>query len=260
MKRKYLKTLAKETTIGPQNDSDVRKTSTTRINTAPCFLQSFPPVCNKCGDSWPWGNTIILLLVIVTILIITVGIVASSSWSLSSSSATNDQHQNCSRERCHFGQDLEFIDQSFLPVFSVLAMLTFFSTWLSGKLYQYCRNNQFWASSYPPTQLHPNRPTLWKIFIAASRDLIEATCLLRKYFPQPSFKSTLSTVPYFTLKRPHMDRAAIILTLLDPEGGGRSAPSRANVNTHKNQWVEILIIFCIFLREAVKNYLADFFR
>lgn len=49
-----------------------------------------------------------------------------------------DQHQNCSRERCHFGQDLEFIDQSFLPVFSVLAMLTFFSTWLSGKLYQYC--------------------------------------------------------------------------------------------------------------------------
>ena len=163
------------------------------------------------------GQHIIILLVIVTILIITVGIVASSSWSLSSSSATNDQHQNCSRERCHFGQDLEFIDQSFLPVFSVLAMLTFFSTWLSGKLYQYCRNNQFWASS----QLDPKRPTLWKIFIAASRDLIEATCLLRKYFPQPSFKSTLSTVPYFTLKRPHMDRAAIILTLLDPEGGGQ---------------------------------------
>ena len=166
-----------------------------------------------------------------------------------------DQHQHCSRERCHFGQDLEFIDQSFLPVFSVLAMLTFFSTWLSGKLYQYCRNNQFWASSYPPTQLDPNRPTLWKIFIAASRDLIEATCLLRKYFPQPSFKSTLSTVPYFTLKRPHMDRAAIILTLLDPEGGGRSAPSRANVITHKNQWVEILIIFCIFLSSCICIFL-----
>ena len=57
-----------------------------------------------------------------------------------------------------------------------------------------------------------------------------------------------------------MDRAAIILTLLDPEGGGRYAPSRAKVITHKNQWVEILIILCIFLREAVKNYLADFFR
>ena len=42
---------------------------------------------NKCGYSWPWGNTIILLLVIVTILIITVGIVVviiGNTWSLTS--------------------------------------------------------------------------------------------------------------------------------------------------------------------------------
>ena len=37
-----------------------------------------------------------------------------------------DQHQNCSRERCHFGQDLEFIDQSFLPVFFSINNANFF--------------------------------------------------------------------------------------------------------------------------------------
>ena len=201
---------------------------------------------NKCGDSWPWGNTIILLLVIVTILIITVGIVVviiGNTWSLTSIKIVPESVVI-----------LVKIWNSLINLFSI-SNAGFLLDLAVRKVISVLPNNQFWASSYPPTQLHPNRPTLWKIFIAASRDLIEATCLLRKYFPQPSFKSTLSTVPYFTLKRPHMDRAAIILTLLDPEGGGRSAPSRANVITHKNQWVEILIIFCIFLSSCICIFL-----
>ena len=167
---------------------------------------------NKCGDSWPWGNTIILLLVIVTILIITVGIVVviiGNTWSLTSIKIVPESVVI-----------LVKIWNSLINLFSI-SNASFFLDLAVRKVVSVLPNNQFWASSYPPTQLDPNRPKLWKIFIAASRDLIEATCLLRKYFPQPSSKSTLSTVPYFTLKRPHMDRAAIILTLLDPEGGGQ---------------------------------------
>ena len=51
-----------------------------------------------------------------------------------------------------------------------------------------------------------------------------------------------------------MDRAAIILTLLDPEGGGRSAPSRANVNTRKKSMGGNSDNFCMFLNVYQVRY------
>ena len=192
---------------------------------------------NKRGDSWPWGNTIILLLVIVTILIITVGIVVviiGNTWSLTSIKIVPESVVI-----------LVKIWNSLINLFSI-SNASFFLDLAVRKVVSVLPNNQFWASSVVLSS-HPMRPKQTN----ALKDIYSSQP--RSHWSHVSAEKVLSPTQFqvnfehrsifHPKKAAHGSRCHYIIPI---RSGEREAdlphPAQTRIPV-KNQWVEILIMF-----------------